>query len=205
MRVLVVLLLLLACAMNARAETYERLNGESAEAFVRRVGPAESELAHPVIETDVWRRDGTVIVAFYRHRMVLESGEGSYDVVSGYAFIPEPAGRYRRILVGHMEPEGGDPEIRSVFFANADKGREKELAVIVAWDQHHYDVDGTLYGTFIYAGPGDIDAGSFVYLEEISRKVSGACECGWRDGRHAISKFKTAAEVKARLRKLGYK
>ena len=117
----------------------------------------------------------------------------------------KPSGRYRRVLIGHIEPEGGDPRIEAAFFANANEDPEKELVVIVSWEQVHYDAHGTLYGTMVYARPSAPQADSFRYLKEISEKVSGSCECEWRDGRKAKSRFKTAAEVKAALRKLGYR
>jgi hypothetical protein len=43
------------------------------------------------------------------------------------------------------------------------------------------------------------------FLEEISKKLDGGCECNWRDGTNKKSKFKTASEVKKELKRLGFK
>lgn len=135
----------------------------------------------------------------------MSSGD-SYNDGTGYAFLPVGANRYRRVVIGDVGHNGADPEIRSVFFANADANPGPELIVIAAWSSYHFDVSATFYETFVYArrpGPG---GDGFVYLEEISRKVSGTCDCDYADDRTDMtSRFKTAAEVRAVLRGLGYR
>jgi hypothetical protein len=123
----------------------------------------------------------------------------------GYIFLPQDANTYQKILIGTFEPEGGDPNIEAVFFANADQDKAKELIVICSWPQRHYDFSGTLYGTFIF---DDLQTGTspteLSFLESISRRVSGDCECEWRNGKKRTSRYKTAASVRAGLRKLGF-
>lgn len=123
----------------------------------------------------------------------------------GYIFLPQDVNTYQEILIGTFEPEGGYPKIEAVFFANADKDKAKELIVICSWPQQHYDVSGTLYGTFIF---DDLRTGTspteLSFLESVSQRVSGDCECEWRNGKKRISRYKTAASVRAGLKKLGF-
>ena len=179
-------------ALTSSAEEVKRLENETLENFARRVGPPQSELTHSVIETEVWGRMKTVL-AFYE----------TESKTFGYIFLPQNANTYQKILIGTFEPEGGDPQIESVFFANADRDKAKELIVICSWPQRHYDFSGTLYGTFVF---DDLKSGSaeLKLLESVSRKVSGDCECEWRNGKKRISRYKTAASVRAGLRKLGF-
>jgi hypothetical protein len=197
---------LLWSAFGAHAGIVGREAGETAQAFALRVGPPGATLAHPAIETDAWHLDGKVLLAFYAVEVKDEASSTPRDVVDGVAWLPTgDAGRYRRVDIGRIEPEGAAPEIRSVFFANADRDPGPELVVIVGWEQRHYDVSGTLYGTLIYARQKTASGTGFTYLEPVSRKVSGGCECDFRDAPSEHSPFRTAAEVRRGLRSLGFK
>jgi hypothetical protein len=192
-------------ALSAQADIVERVDGESPEVFAKRMGPEKSELVHPVIETDAWQMGHRALIAFFGHTVNLGVADDPYYIIDGIVFLPESQNRYRQFRIPRIEPEGGDPRIQAVFFANADPEPDKELAVIISWEQLHYEVRGTLYGTMIYARPKDVRSQSFEYLEKISEEVSGSCECHWHDGTKAQSRFKTAAEVKEGLAKMGYK
>jgi hypothetical protein len=180
----------------------KRLENETLENFARRNGPPQSELTRTVIETEAWGRKKTVI-AFYdtefRH-----SGE-TYHRVVGYVFLPRTPNTYQKTLIASFEPEGGSPTVEAVFFANADKDKAKELIVICSRLQRHHDVNGTLYGTYVF---DDLRPGTsptkLSFLEGVSEQVSGSCDCEWRGGLRKTSKYKTAASVKIGLRKLGF-
>jgi hypothetical protein len=178
----------------------KRLENETIENFARRVGPPQSELTHSVIETEAWGHEKTMI-AFYDTEYKLS--EQTYDKIIGYIFLPQDANTYQKILIGTFEPEGGPPKIEAVFFANADTDKAKELIVICSWLQRHYDFNGTLYGTFVFdnphAGPTEL-----TFLESVSKRVSGDCECEWRNGKKRTSRYKTAASVRAGLKRLGF-
>jgi hypothetical protein len=143
------------------------------------------------------------VLAFYETEFKA-SGQSERKIV-GYIFLLQDANTYEKILLGTFEPEGGPPQIEAVFFANADKDKPKELIVICSWLQRHYDVYGILYGTFIF---DDLRTGTnptqLSFLESVSRRVSGDCECEWRKGKKRTSRYKTAASVRAGLKKLGF-
>jgi len=183
-------------------EEVKRLENETLENFVRRNGPPQSELAHAVIETEAWGKQKTDI-AFYA--IEVKDKYGTHGQVDGYLFLPLSLNTYERILIENFEPEGGDPKIEAAFFANADKDTAKELIVICSWPQVHYDFSGRLYGTFIF---DDLRPGTnptkLNFLEGVSDKVSGSCDCTYRNGTRKTSKYKTATSVKIGLKKLGF-
>ena len=122
----------------------------------------------------------------------------------GYVYLPQAPNTYRKVLIGTFEPEGGDPVIESVFFANAGTGRQPKLIVICSWPQVHYDVRGTFYATSVYAAPpAGAQPTKLKWEESLSKKLEGGCECEWRDGTKKVAKYKTAADVKAALRTMG--
>lgn len=182
-----------------------RRPGEPADSFVARVMPRGLEPAHPLVATDVWSPGDTVLIAYYLTPMDVSSGD-PYNDGTGFAFLPVSANRYRRVEIGSVGHNGGDPEIRSVFFANADSHPGPELIVIAAWSSYHLNVSATSYQTFVYARrPGPADDG-FVYLEDVSRTLYGGCDCDYGDDRpDKTARFKTAAEVRAALREAGYR
>ena len=182
------------------AEEVRRLENETLEDFAKRNGPPQAELTHKVIETEAWGKQKTVM-AFYIVEIKLKDGTPATQV-GGYLFMPKSTDTYEKILIKNFE-EGGDVE--AVFFANADKDKAKELIVICSRLVRHYDVSGTLYSTFVF---DDLRYGAnptkLSFLEGVSERVSGDCECEWRDGKRKTSKYKTAASVKAGLKKLGF-
>lgn len=151
----------------------------------------------------MWGHKKTVI-AFYESEFKIS--DQTYQRVLGYIFLPQDSNTYQKILIESFEPEGGAPKIEAVFFANADRDKAKELIVICSWPQSHYDFSGTLYGTFVF---DDLRTGAnptkLSFLESVSRRVSGDCECEWRNGKKRISRYKTPASVRAGLKKLGFK
>jgi len=190
------------CVPFSYGQEVKRLENETLENMARRNGPSQSELAHAVIETEAWGRQKTMIV-FYA--VEVKDKYGAHGQVDGYLFLPISPNTYQKILIKNFEPEGGDPKIEAAFFANADKDAARELIIICSWPQQHYDVSGTLYGTFIF---DDLRPGAtptkLSFLEGISNKVSGSCDCTDRNGKRRTSKYKTAVSVKAGLKKLGF-
>jgi hypothetical protein len=189
-----------------RGGTFQRAPGLSADSFAAGLGPRPSELTHPVVETDAWKLGGKALIAYYRYDVDAPGVEEPVFQAAGYAFLPVSPGRYRRVLIGEIGHNGGEPQVRSVFFANADPDPEPELIVIAAWHVMNPLVGGTVYETYVHDRPSTPGADSFVYLEDVSRRVSGGCECEWtEEKRSRRARFKTAADVRAGLRELGYR
>ncbi|MGE5049440.1 MAG: hypothetical protein ACM3PC_12765 [Deltaproteobacteria bacterium] len=195
--------LLLGAALPANASTLARHANETAESFARRNGPLRAALAHKVVETRAWGGTSKAIIAFYEEEEPARSRDGDRRI-EGSICVPEGRGTYRKIAIDVFEPEGGDPEIEAVFFADAGGDKEKKLVVLCSWPQVHYDYRGRLYGVFVYEAPRPGTRLTKLKFEDaISKKLESGCDCQWRDGRKTTARYKTAAAVKTALRKMG--
>jgi hypothetical protein len=202
MKQLLVVISLLCAVLSADASSVTRLANETAESFAKRNGPPQTTLVHQVIETRAWGGNSEAIIAFYEQE-VDQSGQ-TYRQIIGYIYVPQANKTYRKVLIDTFEPEGGDPEIESVFFARVGKGKQPKLLIIVSWPQAHYDFRGKLYATFVYQAPRPGTKATILKFEDdMSEKLEGGCECEWRDGTRSTAKYKTAGEVKAALRRIG--
>ncbi|MEO7533288.1 MAG: hypothetical protein ABIU30_05570 [Ferruginibacter sp.] len=211
MRHTIIIIATFLIASACYGQSLIRQDNETAEMFADRLKPDSSELAHAVLETKSLNNSGTIIVAFYKKtvdevkQMPTYVDHNKYDIIIGYLYIPTSLTSYRKVLIDTIFPDGGDPEIISVFFANADKDSRKELIVLCKYPQVHYDYGGAFYETFIYDNPSN-NTEHLSYFNELSEKFWG-CECAWRaeeKRRPEKAKFKTAKDVKAKLKKLGF-
>ena len=185
----------------------QRQSNETAEQYAIRSKPGGSVVTHKIIETK-WN-SVPVIIAFYDQTYKLpkqnDPDQQEYQRIVTQIFIGVDSLRYNPALIDTIYGEGGAPNIETVFFANADKDKEKELVLIVSWRQQHHDVSGTLYGTFIFDNLTSIHQKRLNYLKDISKQLDGGCDCDWSDGTSKKAKFKTAKEIQKRLLQLGYK
>jgi len=169
----------------------------------------EPELAHGPLTTK-WN-SVPVIVAFYKIPVeevtIFPSyiDRTRYSILDGYVYAGAGTpGAWKRISMGSILPEGGDPEIEAVFFANADRDSKKELAVLVKWEMNNADVSGTLRNAFFY-DEAFAARDSLQLLTEVGKKLGMTCQCFRRDGgENETGLYQSAAEVKARLKTLGY-
>jgi len=191
---LVSFVLTVACGPTAaRAQDFNRVPGESDLSFAKRVLRFSND-ADPHTTAASWNGIPTLFVDY--------ETTGEYPERPLVALQRRPNGEYRIIKVTIGEQEGGTPDVVALGFANADRDPAKELIVILAWPQVHYDVEGTLYEVRIFDDPKpDQEA---LTLLKVSQKLGSACDCGWRDGTMKHVRFKTIAAVKAELKRLGY-
>lgn len=181
-------------------QTIKRQDGESVVHLIQRIKPDSMELAHQIIETDIWDTNGKAIILFYGFDDHKDLNIG-YDVVQGHVFIPIGRNTYRDIKFGPITQNGGLPEILSVFFANADNDIEKELIVLCKLEQHHYDYSGQFYETYIFDNPNS--KSQLTFYEKLSEKFFG-CECDFREEKSRMAKYKTAKDIKVGLKKMGF-
>lgn len=206
MRLPFICLSILFCGFFSYGQIIRNEN-ESAEVFANRIKPDSTEIAHTVFETKQLVAGKSVIIAFYERtiyevkQMETYVDRSEYKEIDGFMFVPISDNKYKKITIGSILADGGDPEIISVFFANADKDDNKELIVLSKIDQHHYDYGGAFYETYIF--DYSTDKKEFKCLNKLSELFWG-CECGWREGRTEKAKYKTANEIKAKLKKMGY-
>jgi hypothetical protein len=198
--------LLILCSLFSSAQTFQKAQGESAVDFIKKNVPHgltfTSALAGQVIAAD-WNAVPSIF-GFYLHTYKLPGDDEEYEDVIGYVYRQTGNNTYERILIDTFENEGGTAVITAVFFANADKDTARELVILIRRGAHHHDIDGQLYETRIYDNilPGQHPA-KLSYLKNISQKVSGGFD-GYQEGENVHSKYKTAREVRAGLKLLGY-
>jgi hypothetical protein len=184
-----------------------RKDKETVEQFAERQKPENSTLTHKVLETK-WNGNSTIISLYditYKLPEENDPGQQTYHKIIGFVFSELGKNTYSEVTFGTIDTEGGNPSIETIFFANADSDKAKEIIIIASWEQRHYDVNGTLYGTYVFDNQTIEKTFDLKFLEEISKKLDGGCECNWRDGTNKKSKFKTASEVKKELASLGFK
>jgi hypothetical protein len=188
-------------------QTIIRHDNESVEMFAERLKPDSTGIAHKVIETNALDTTKKIIISFYGKtiyetiQMETYVDHSEYDIIIGFAYVPTNDSNYAKCLIDTIPPDGGNPEIISVFFANADKDKNKELIVLCKYGQRHYDYSGDIYETYIYKY--STSKNKFKYLDKLSKKFWG-CECSSRDGGSETAKYQTAKDVRAKLKQLGF-
>ncbi|MBX7227022.1 MAG: hypothetical protein K1X55_13395 [Chitinophagales bacterium] len=203
---IMILLFWTTCSFG-QVELVPRKDNETTEQFAERQKPENSTLAHKVLKTK-WNGNSAIIALYditYKLPEPNDSDQQTYHEIVGFIFFKLDKNTYSKITFGTIDTEGSNPSIKTVFFANADNDKAKELIVIASWEQRHYDVNGMLYGTYIFDNETVEKTLDLQYLEEISKKLDGGCECNWNDGTNKKAKFKTASEIKKELVRLGYK
>lgn len=179
----------------AAAKDTERRSGESDLAFATRALALAPD-SRPNVTAATWNGQPTLFVDY-------ETGayadEPERPLV---ALVRQPSGAWRPVKVTLGETEGGRPNVAAIAFANADRDPAKELIVILEWADRHATFVGALYEVRILddAKPG---AAALQQLK-ISGHFGSACDCTWDDGRSNKFRYKTAAAVKAELKRLGY-
>lgn len=132
----------------------------------------------------------------------------SYACVRGYAFMPAgKKGKYKPVYIGEMGPNGGDPEIQSVFFANGDRDKQKELLVLYSCDFNHraLGLSGTHYSVLVFDDFDHAGKDGLSEMLELEEKISaGSASEEPEEGQSAIYGYTSAGEVKKRLKQLGY-
>lgn len=193
----------------AFCQSFEKYAGETPEQFVERTKPDSSTVVHSVLQTKKIGTQENALMVFYSKPMFQQRLHKPDDYapqigvyILGYLFIPQASQKYERILIDTIFPDGGDPEILSVFNVNADDDKEKELAVLCIYEQRHYDYNGAFYETFFY--DYNRQEKQFTFLRGLSNQFYG-CACSLRDGNVQEAKYKTAKEVKEGLNEMGFK
>ncbi|MNJ82864.1 hypothetical protein D3C87_02760 [compost metagenome] len=163
-------------------------------------------IVHSVIQTSLWGKENSVIV-FYESRYT-EEGQypHEYQYIDAYLLIPNEKNDYKKVLISRFEDDNVDTEIQSVFFANADSDSKKELIILsTCFHSLEYLYDGTEYTTSVF---DDFDTAKppkkMTYLSKVSAQLDGGFEGFLEDNPDSKAQFKTAAEIKKELKKLGY-
>ena len=200
----------LHCA-NACAELIVRSASEGDDDFMARVvGPA-TELAQRVVRSTELAGGRLTLIGFVYVGDGVEGEPNPTEANSlvGHLLVEMSPGRYEHVRFLSCEEEGGPPELLAVFFARTAKGSGRDLAVLCMWEARGQIVNGASYGARFYRLK---ERGSTVVAESVtdldkqfdtSDVVERDKRGKWVHGSHA--KFKTVADVKRLLSKMGIK
>ena len=131
------------------------------------------------------------------------------DTLVGHLLIETSPGHYEHVTFPSCDEEGGPPELLAVFYARTVKGGGRDLAVLCHWMVRHAVAEGDDYAAQFYRVK---ENGSKVVVEPVTElnskfvtaDVAQSDSRGkWTQGPKA--KFKTVAEVKKLLTKMGLK
>lgn len=203
----IIILLFWTTLSFGQIELSLRKDNETAKQFAERQKPENSTLVNKVLERK-WNGNSVIIALYdiiYKLPLQRDPDQRTYHKIQGFAYFKLDKNTYSKVTFGTIDTEGCNPSVETVFFANADTDKVKELIIIVSWDQRYHDVNGTLYSTYVFDDETIEKTLALKFLEEISKNLDGGCECTWIDGTNKKSKFKTAAEIKKELVRLGYK
>jgi hypothetical protein len=185
---------------------FARLDGEKADVFINRIYP-EKGIVHNVFETHEWDSTRHMIIAFYAPPLELESDTSDIGAI-GFAYCEVEKNLYVEVLIDTIYEPSNLLRIESVFFANADADKKREMLVTYSRHAHHRaaGVDGYFYSTNIY---DNIEVGNpperFTFDRELSKIFNVADFEGSHNGGKVVhAKFKTVKEVRRELKRLGY-
>jgi hypothetical protein len=196
-----IIFLFLWTSTLVNAQIFERKEGENIDTFIGRIYP-NRVVVHQIFQVHEWDTTKNMIVAFYAHS---EASDKDDIGAIGYAYVEKEKNKYAEILIDSIHKEGGYLDIETVFFANCDKDKKREMFVLCTSKVQHKDVSGTIYQTFIY---DNIDTKKppirFTFLDKISKDFDGGFE-GINDaGERTLAKYKTVKDIRKELKKRGF-
>lgn len=206
-RIVIFLIVLFAFHVFAEAYTIERNPNETKEQFIERTKIHNSTVAGKIIDAE-WNNSQVLTVFFLQmndNNKLDKKNNDCDERLIVCIYVQKSPNYYNSYFIDTISCEGDSPMLKDAFFANADGDLDKELVLIIAWNQKHYDFSGVLYGSFVYDYYQENGNYRFSDLKDIADKISGGCECVWKDGSENKSLFKTANEIKEQLNKLGFK
>lgn len=152
-----------------------------------------------------------VVFAFYEYSWTecAYANAETYSMVDGFVYFPtEQTGRYKRVFIRSFDGGGREPAtVEAVFFANADRDKAQELGVLTSYEAEWKDApSGKFYSAVFLDDRKHPGPDSLEYLKDLSEnKVGESCSAHDSNGKlFGEYHYRTVAEVKKRLKKLGY-
>lgn len=211
MKLAIITILTLIFSLTSKAQTYQRLSDESAENFAKRIYKVE-ELSHPIIETNEWNTTKKVIIC-----VVGFSGDDGNGGYIAYLLTPIDSSNYRQTTIDTFFQGGGASsiEITTIFFANADKDKQREIIVMTKSKAHSprcadNDLVGYFYESYIYDNYNlQAPTNSLTQFKKLSEEFQEYDGVAYdsKTGkflRRKKAKYKDAKAIRLRLKQLGY-
>lgn len=183
----------------ARAEVVARSPSESDDDFMLRVLGGSAELAQKVVRSTMLASGKVTLIGF----VAAEDG-----ALVGQLLVQTSTGSYEHLQFPSCEVDGGWPNLLAVFFARTGKGGGRDLAVLCRWDVNGVegDADGAFYSAEFYRlkarGSGTV-VEPVTELNAMFRTADLVVDKPGKVVWIKRAKFKTVAEVKKLLTKMG--
>ena len=182
-----------------RAEVVTRKSSESDDDFMTRALGGSAELAQKVVRSTALVNGKVTLIGFVA---------GEDGALVGHLLVETPPGPYMHVQFPSCEVDGDWPNLMAVFFARTGKDGGRDLAVLCRWDVNGVegDADGAFYSAEFYRLKSH---GSDMVVEpviELNAKFKTADLIVDKPGKVVWiekAKFKTVAEVKRLLTKMG--
>jgi hypothetical protein len=183
----------------ARTALFARNSSESDDDFMARVLGGSAELAQKVVRSTELANGKVTLIGF----TAAEDG-----ALVGHLLVETPTGPYVHVQFPSCEVDGGWPNLLAVFFARTGKEVNRDLAVLCRWDVNGVegDADGAFYGAEFYRLKAHGSDMVVDPIKELNAKFKTANLVVDKPGRTVWierAKFKTVAEVKRLLAKMG--
>lgn len=152
-----------------------------------------------------------VVFSFYEYSLTYcaHKDADTYSSADGFAYLPtNKPGNYKRVFIGTLGGGGREaPTMEAFFFANADRDKAQELGVLTSYEGEWKNApSGKFYLAEFFDDSKSTFPDSLTYMKDVSEnQVKGSCSAYNSDGTlFSDYYYQTVAEVKQRLKKLGY-
>lgn len=209
MKTYILTILIFTTLTNTYSQNFIREKKESTETFVKRIYNAEQgDIKYHIIETAEWNNSKRVIIYFI----------GDEYSVAGYLLTPINDSTYKQTSIDYF---GGNAatfgvEITNVFFANADKDKQREIIITTKLRSKSprfadNSVQGYYYENHIYDNPNlNTPLDSLKLNKELTEKFSQGFEGSIYDKKNGKlirkekAKNKDEKYIRLRLKQMGY-
>ena len=186
----------------ARSEPVDRKPSESDDDFMARVIGRSAELAQKVVRSTEFDGRRLTLIGFVNFKDETKDHSHGGDSLVGHLLMQASSNHYEHITFPSCGEEGGAPELMAVFFARTAKGAGRDLAAMCKWESQ-----GVCYAAEFYRVSTKGSRTVVEALSDLNKNFETCDEVGvnkkgeWVRTRRA--EFKTVAEVKKRLAKMG--
>ncbi|MCI0487354.1 MAG: hypothetical protein L0229_12235 [Blastocatellia bacterium] len=153
-----------------------RRSDESLQDFAMRIIPSGKKLVHQALEGNFGPSGANLVILF---------GDEEFKPFTGWVLAPVK-GRYEKFVLPEPEYSYSMEEVKAVFYANADRDKERELLIL---SECYTGVGPTGAQPFYQTRVYDWNGNGFSYRGKVSEKIGNASN---------------ARQVRSKLKALGF-
>ncbi|OYU55765.1 MAG: hypothetical protein CFE25_00495 [Chitinophagaceae bacterium BSSC1] len=191
-------------------QTFIRLTDEAPDTFAKRIFKVE-KLEYRIIETNEWDANKKIIICFFEFQNAADRG------ILGFLLTPIEGQKYQQIFIDSFNVSGGigSVSIETVFFANTDNDKAREIIITTKAEirpprYSGINIQGYFYDNYFYDNYNltfpPIALTKFVKLNDEFSDFEGTTydnETG-KVKKKEKSKYKDPKAIGLKLKKMGY-